>query len=171
MKVIFCDATSGEVLEQQSDSLSFSGVRKGGHSSPILVRLEKTSEGSILRGKLMLDQLGGLSGYAAFGAYASFGFTGGVNHENLISSHLEPSPWSPMPIYGTSGGSTGVVGYLRPSSPEDPVQPFSISSLPGVDVGFTGGHSSQYVWLDVEAGLTGQSGVSDITYRFVYDYN
>ena len=171
MKVIFCDASTGEVLEQQSDSLSFGGVKKGGHSSPILIRLEKTTEESVMRGKLMMEHLGGLSGAAEFGAYTSFGFTGGVSHENLIKDHLAHSPWTPSPIYGTSGGTTGVVGYLRPSSPDDPVKPFSIATLPGASVGFTGGHTSQYIWLDVEAGLSGQAGISDITYRFVYDYN
>lgn len=171
MKVIFCDATTGEALESQPDSISFSGIRKGEHSSPILLRLERTTEGEILRGKVMLDQLGGLSGAASFGAYASFGFTSGVSHENLIKEHLSPSPWSPMPIYGSSGGPTGIVGYLRPSVKGDPTKPLSISSLQGVDIGFTGGHSSQYLWLDVEAGITGPSGVTDITYRLIYDYN
>jgi hypothetical protein len=145
MKVNVLSLVDGSVVVDAAAELSFGTVHRGAHCpSPVLIRVEKTTENNILGMTLFLQDLGGLTG-SSFGYYVSSGFTGGIDYTNLLTSH-----------FVLEEGATG---------------PYPAAGYSGVELGITGGQFSDLAWLDVEIDGSAPVGLSQANYRFVYDYN
>lgn len=144
MKLIVYSPVDGSVVSSTTSDISFGTVTLGQYcDTPVLIGLEKTVEANILGVKMFLQDDGGLTG-SSFGYYTQTGFTGGIDHTNLLTEKFELVP---------SPGAWPSAGYT------------------GVEVGVTGGNPVGLVWLDLQVGASGPVGTSQINYRFVYDYN
>lgn len=145
MKVDVLSLSDGSVIAPSITELSFGTVRRGQHcDSPVLIKLDKTVENEITGIRMFLQDDGGLTG-TQFGYYTSEGFTGGIDHTNLLVNHFDREQ-------GLTGGWPAA-GYT------------------GVDLGVTGGLPNSLIWLDVEVGAVDPIGTSQANYRFVYDFN
>jgi hypothetical protein len=148
MKIGAYSPRTGNLLAADITGINFGNVRQGQHCAlPILIRPEKEDE-TLIGLELFLQNNGGFN-QSQFGGFIWSDFTQvrswdplytGLTDVHFISDHFSVQP---APTGGTTGGE-------------------HISIQPD-------GHGD-WVWLDVQAGLTETGGTSSVNYRFIFEY-
>lgn len=148
MKIGAYSPRTGNLLADDITGINFGNVRQGEHSVlPVLIRPEKEDE-DITGLELYLQNDGGFS-------QSEYGY---FTHEDYVPVRS----WDPV--------VTGVTGYYYISDHfvEVPSPP---QATGGVPINIYDSLYGDYIWLDVQAGLTETGGTSTINYRFIFEYS
>ena len=124
-----------------------------------------------ITGSTSLGYTGGITGISGLTGAIPLGATGGTTGLPGITGSY-PSGYTGGIALGTTGGVTG--GIFNHFTLAEGATGWPVASPyleHGVDIGISGGAPSDYLWLDVQLGLSGTPGPASINYRFCYDYN
>lgn len=149
MKIGAYSPQTGNLLADDITGINFGNVRQGEHGIlPVLIRPEMEDE-DISGLELYLQNNGGFE-YTEYGYFVYSDFYSGVRSYD--------------PLYTGESG----YWYISDHFVEIPNPP---DITGGVSVSIHDDGYADYIWLDVNPGLTETGGTSSINYRFIFEYS
>jgi hypothetical protein len=148
MKIGAYSPQTGNLLADDITGINFGNVRQGEHGVlPVLIRPELEDED--ITGLVLYLQNNGGFNLTEYGHFVHQEFYSGVRSYD--------------PMYTGEAG----LWFISDHFTEVPNPP----DTGGVPVGIYESGYGDYVWLDVNPGLTETGGTSSINYRFIFEYS
>jgi hypothetical protein len=143
VKIQTYSPANGALLSAEVAALYFGTVVAGMHCvTPILIKVEGDVAKNYTAMKLFLQNNGGLKD-SNFGYLSAVEFSAGIT-SSAITEHFEEA--------------RGAVDV-------------NYAATPGLSITLVDGQPVDFIWLDIEVGLSEKGSTSSINYRFVFEYN